>query len=175
MNDQIKNFFKKRILKFIYKKELKNRSKKNIKILKANFPSILVIVDAQLNLNKNDLGFLAEIFTISDEKINFLWYDSPLVYDFFNHESIDIDDIDFYGRVSNKFDLFFKERYDVLINFYNRESIILKFLSLKAKHNFSIGFSPIDIELNDLVFDFNPNNLDILKTELIKYREVVSK
>ena len=71
MNDQIKNFFKKRILKFIYKKELKNRSKKNIKILKANFPSILVIVDAQLNLNKNDLGFLAEIFTISDEKINF--------------------------------------------------------------------------------------------------------
>ena len=71
--------------------------------------------------------------------------------------------------------MFFKERYDVLINFYNRESIILKFLSLKVKHNFSIGFSPIDIELNDLVFDFNPNNLDILKTELIKYREVVSK
>jgi len=31
------------------------------KKLKANFPSILVIVDTQLNLNKNDLNFLGEI------------------------------------------------------------------------------------------------------------------
>ena len=170
MRKQIKFFF----LNFIYKTKIKNKTKKNFKKISTK-PVIAVIVDSRMNLNMNDFNFLFDIFNVSKGDINFLWYKSPLVHHHSNHLGINIDDISFTGKLSEEYDLFFNKNYDILINAYRNNSIFIKSLSIKVKHSFAIGFTPVDPELNDIVFDFNPENINIFKTELVKYLNIIYK
>ena len=175
MIDPLKKILKKLVLNFIYKKELYKMQKKKLYVKKKSSPSIAVIVDSRLKINKNDLDFLASVFLIPIEKINFLWYKSPIVHDYPNHLGIDIHDFSLYGKINKEFSSFFNQQYDILINVYTKDSILLKFLSLKVKHDFAIGFTPVDLKLNDLVFDFHPNEIDIFSNELSKYLKIIFK
>ena len=170
MRKQIKIFF----LNFIYKRKIKNKTKKNFKKISKK-PVIAVIVDSRMNLNMNDFNFLFDTFNVSKDNIKFLWYKSPLVHHHSNHLGINIDDIKFSGKLSEEYDLFFNKNYDILINAYRNNSIFIKSLSIKVKHSFAIGFTPVDPELNDIVFDFNPENINIFKTELVKYLNIIYK
>ena len=170
MRKQIKFFF----LNFIYKRKIKNKTKKNFKKISKK-PVIAVIVDSRMNLNINDFNFLFDTFNVSKDNIKFLWYKSPLVHHHSNHLGINIDDISFTGKLSEEYDLFFNKNYDILINAYRNNSIFIKSLSIKVKHSFAIGFTPVDPELNDIVFDFNPENINIFKTELVKYLNIIYK
>jgi len=171
----MKNHIKKFILNLIYKKKLKNRPKKNFKkILKKNLV-IAIIVDSRLNMGMNDFNFLADIFSVSIENMNFIWYKSPTFYHHSNHMRIDIDDISLTGKINKEFNLFFDQQYDILINIYQKNTIVLKTLSLKVKHHFAIGFTPVDFQLNDIVFDFKPQNTNIFHIELSKYLKIISK
>jgi hypothetical protein len=84
-------------------------------------------------------------------------------------------DLSFTGDINKDFNLFFKNKYDLLINIYMTDNIFLKMLSLNVKHDFSIGFTPIDLELNDIIFDFKPENINVFKEELTKYLKILSK
>jgi len=170
MRKQIKIFF----LNFIYKRKIKNKTKKNFKKISKK-PVIAVIVDSRMNLNMNDFNFLFDTFNVSKDNIKFLWYKSPLVHHYSNHLGINIDDISFSGKLSEEYDLFFNKNYDILINGYRSNSIFIKSLSIKVKHSFAIGFTPVDPELNDIVFDFNPEKINIFKTELVKYLNIIYK
>ena len=171
MRKQIKKFF----LNFIYKKEIKKKKNKFFAKISKKPVIIAVIVDSRMNLNMNDFNFLFDIFNVSKGNINFLWYKSPLVHHHSNHLGINIDDISFTGKLSEEYDLFFNKNYDILINVYRNNSIFIKSLSIKVKHSFAIGFTPVDPELNDIVFDFNPENINIFKTELVKYLNIIYK
>ena len=171
MRKQIKKFF----LNFLYNREKKNKTKKIFKKFLKKPLIIAVIVDSRLNLNMNDFNFLFDIFNVSKGNINFLWYKSPLVHHHSNHLGINIDDISFTGKLSEEYDLFFNKNYDILINAYRNNSIFIKSLSIKVKHSFAIGFTPVDPELNDIVFDFNPEKINIFKTELVRYLNIIFK
>ncbi len=171
----MKNYIKKGILNFLYKRELKNKPKKEFKKILNKTPVIAVIIDSRLNMEMNDFNFLADIFSISKEDIKFLWYKSTFFHNYSNHMRIDIDDISLTGKINEKFNLFFDQQYDILINVYQKSTIIMKTLSLKIKHHFAIGFTPVDLQLNDIVFDFNPQNIDIFYSELSKYLKIIYK
>tara|TARA_B100000767_G_C19706835_1_gene510913 strand:+ start:40 stop:555 length:516 start_codon:yes stop_codon:yes gene_type:complete len=171
MRYQIKKFF----LELFYKKEIKNRLKKKFNKISKNKPSIAVIVDSGLNLEVNDFSFLSEIMNVSKHNIYFLWYKSLYVYHDSNHLGINIDDISLTGKVNEEYALFFNRKYDVLINLYQNNSIFIRSLSLKVNNVFSIGFTPVDLQLNDIIFDFNPKEIDILKRELNKYTKIIFK
>ena len=171
MRYQIKKFF----LELFYKKEIKNRLKKKFNKISKNKPSIAVIVDSGLNLEVNDFSFLSEIMNVSEDNIFFLWYESLSVYHDSNHLGINIDDISLTGKVNEEYALFFNRKYDVLINLYQNNSIFIRSLSLKVNNVFSIGFTPVDLQLNDIVFDFSPKEIDILKRELNKYTKIIFK
>jgi len=171
MRYQIKKFF----LELFYKKEIKNRLKKKFNKISKNKPSIAVIVDSGLNLEVNDFSFLSEIMNVSEDNIFFLWYESLSVYHDSNHLGINIDDISLTGKVNEEYALFFNRKYDVLINLYQNNSIFIRSLSLKVNNVFSIGFTPVDLQLNDIIFDFNPKEIDILKRELNKYTKIIFK
>ena len=175
MIDLFKSYLKKFFLGLVYENKLKNRPKKKFIKFSNKSPSVFVIVDSRLNMNLNDFKFIADIFLISDQSIRFLWYKSPILHDHLSHMRIDNFDISFTGKVSKDFDLFFDDKYDLLINVYKKNSIIMKTLSLKVKHDFSIGFTPVDSELNDIVFDFNPQNIKVFGDELSKYLKIISK
>ena len=175
MIDSLKSYMKKFFLGIFYKNKLRNRPKKSFIKFSNKSPSIAVIVDSRLNMKLNDFKFLADIFLVSDHSIKFLWYKSSFVHNHLSNMSIDNFDISFTGKVGKDFNLFFDNKYDLLINVYQKNSIIMKSLSLKVKHDFSIGFTPVDSELNDIVFDFNPQNTKVFGNELSKYLKIISQ
>jgi len=67
---------------------------------------------------------------------------------------------------------FFQYHYDVLINFYQKESFLLRLASYYCKNKIAIGFKGIDMKVNDLIFDFDMNNWEVLKKELQQYLKV---
>mgnify|MGYP001210050925 FL=1 len=167
----MKNELKKFLLKTIYKRKLKNLPQKKYKRTKIIAPKILILIDKRLDVMINDLNFIKDIFSISDENINFLWFDSNFVFDYPNHKRIDIDDINFSGKINN---LFTKFKYDILFNFYDCDDIVLKYLSINIKNKFSVGFLKNEVKLNDLIFEFSPKNLKCLKIEMKKYYNVIN-
>ena len=129
------------------------------------------MIDKNLDIKIKDLSFFNEIFSIPQENINFLWFDSSFVFDYSNHSRIDIDDINFSGKIKNSF---IDNKYDILFNLYERDNIFLKYLSVNIKNKFSIGFLTTDTKLNDLVFNFSPNDLNSIKKEIPKYYNVIN-
>ncbi|MAW49636.1 MAG: DUF6913 domain-containing protein [Candidatus Marivariicella sp.] len=167
----MKNELKKIFLKFFYDRKLNNLQKKTFKKTKKLNPKILILIDKNLNIKIKDLSFFNEIFSIPQENINFLWFDSSFVFDYSNHLRIDIDDINFSGKIKNSF---IDNKYDILFNLYERDNIFLKYLSVNIKNKFSIGFLTTDTKLNDLVFNFSPNDLNSIKKEIPKYYNVIN-
>ena len=175
MIEKIKNSFKKLILNFIFKSELKNRPKKKYNKFSNNSSSIAVIVDSNINISPENFDFLTNIFSTPENNIRFLWYQSPIFYDRSNHMRIYNTDLSFSGVINKDFNVFFKNKYDLLINVYKKDNIFLKMLSLNVKHDFSIGFTPIDLGLNDIIFDFDPEDINVFSEELTKYLKIISK
>ena len=175
MIEIIKNSFKKLILNFILKSELKNRPKKKYNKFSNNSSSIAVIVDSNINISPENFDFLTNIFSTPENNIRFLWYQSPIFYDRSNHMRIYNTDLSFSGVINKDFNVFFKKKYDLLINVYKKDNIFLKMLSLNVKHGFSIGFTPIDLGLNDIIFDFDPEDINVFSEELTKYLKIISK
>ena len=175
MIDIIKNNFKKFILNLIYKKKLKNRPKKKFNKFSNNSSTIAVIIDSKINISPENFNFLTNTFSTPEENIKFLWYQSSIFFYRVNHMRIYKNDLSFKGDINKDFNLFFKNKYDLLINIYVTDNIFLKMLSLNVKHDFSIGFTPIDLELNDIIFDFKPENINVFKEELTKYLKIISK
>ena len=175
MINLVKNYTKNFILNLVYKRVLKSKPKKKfIKLFNKPF-SIAVIIDSSLNMKINDFNFLTDVFSTSDQNISFLWYKSFILHDCSSHIRIDDNDINFIGKINKDYNLFFDRKYDVLINVYQKDNVIMKLLSLSVKHDFSIGFTPVDNELNDIVFDFSPQNVKLFSVELSKYLKIISK
>ena len=175
MINLVKNYTKNFILNLVYKRVLKSKPKKKfIKLFNKPF-SIAVIIDSSLNMKINDFNFLTDVFSTSDQNISFLWYKSFILHDCSSHIRIDDNDINFIGKINKDYNLFFDRKYDVLINVYQKDNVIMKLLSLSVKHDFSIGFTPVDNELNDIVFDFSPQNVKVFSVELSKYLKIISK
>lgn len=166
----MKNELKKIFLKFFYERKLNNLKKKTFKKTKKTNHKILILIDKKLDIKIKDLSFFNETFSIPQENINFLWFDSSFAYDYSNHLRIDVDDIDFIGKIKNSF---VENKYDILFNLYDRDNIFLKYLSVNIKSKFSIGFLTSDTKLNDLVFNFSPNDLKLIKNEISKYYNVI--
>ena len=167
----MKNELKKILLKFFYKRKLNNLKKKTFKKTKKLNPKILILIDKKFDIKINDLSFFNEIFSIPLENIDFLWFDSSFVFDYSNHLRIDVDDISFSGTIKNSF---IDNKYDILFNLYNRDNIFLKYLSVNIKNKFSVGFLTSDTKLNDLVFNFSPNDLNSIKREISKYYNLIN-
>ena len=167
MKKKLKKFF----LKFFYKRKLRSLPIKTFKKSKKINPKILILIDNKLNMKIKDLSFINDIFSVPPENINFLWFDSNFVFDFPNHSRIDIDDINFSGKINSSF---INRKYDILLNFYNRDNIFLKYLSVNVINKFSVGFLMSETKLNDLVFNFAPNDLTFFKKEIIKYYKVIN-
>ena len=67
---------------------------------------------------------------------------------------------------------FCNENSDVLINFYDKDDINLKYLSAKSNRKLSVGFRSVDHALNDLIIEVDAQNIDVFISECIKYLEI---
>ena len=79
-------------------------------------------------------------------------------------------DLGWNGDVENSYALEFLGReYDLLVNYYNEENLLLNLMSVKTKARIKVGFKGVDPIYNDLILDIPISDFKTFKTELKKY------
>ena len=79
-------------------------------------------------------------------------------------------DLGWGGKIENSYALEFLYReYDLLINYYTEDKLLLRLMSLKTKAKIKVGFGEANNNLNDLIFNTFINDFKIFKKELGKY------
>ncbi len=85
-------------------------------------------------------------------------------------------DLGWGGAVENSYALeFLTKEYDLLVNYYTQDTLILKLMTVKTKARIKVGFAEIDPELNDLILQTQLQDFNTFKTELKKYLNVMNE
>ncbi len=168
-------WFRNILLNRLYLNSIKSPlAKKKIKY-GAKVKSISIILDHQLGIEKECFNKMAEIFNLSHKNIRVLtYYRSPnkIGQETFNN-SYSFKDITNFGKINSVLNDFCTKKSDILINYYDRNDINLKFISAKCVKNLSIGFAGIDHELNDLIIDVDAKNIGLFIDECFKYLKTI--
>ncbi|MBR9757099.1 MAG: hypothetical protein GYB39_03385 [Algicola sp.] len=85
-------------------------------------------------------------------------------------------DFSWNGKITNpELETFVKTDFDVLISYYAKEVLELKYITAKSKATFKVGIFQLDERLNDLIVKTDLNQITDFKNELCKYLKVLNK
>jgi len=70
---------------------------------------------------------------------------------------------------------FTKEKFDVLISYYDVEKAFLLKVTQSSKAQFKVGFSSVDKRLNHLMINTNAENHTVFVHELFRYLKILNK
>ena len=161
-------------LKFI-KEQLQNPpdavSRKN------GITSIAIIVDLD-QFDKAELFYeFVEDFNLRPNAVKIIGYknyydkNSPYATPVFSDK-----DLGWNGDIENSYALEFLSReYDMLVNYYKQENLMLQLMSIKTRARINVGFSEIDERYNDLILETSLSDFNIFKKELKKYLKVLGE
>ena len=80
------------------------------------------------------------------------------------------ENITYSNNILNKFCL---KRYDVLINYYDRNFLPMKLVSLRCNTKINVGFPNVDHKLNDLILNIDINDSLLFLSEVEKYLKLI--
>tara|TARA_R110000868_G_scaffold4211_15_gene26804 strand:- start:42618 stop:43154 length:537 start_codon:yes stop_codon:yes gene_type:complete len=85
-------------------------------------------------------------------------------------------DLGWKGNIENGYALEFMNReYDLLINYYTDDHLLLKLMTLKSKARIRVGFVEVDKNLNDLILNTPVEDFGLFKEELKKYLKILKE
>ncbi|MBT8307118.1 MAG: hypothetical protein KJN85_09285 [Maribacter sp.] len=85
-------------------------------------------------------------------------------------------DLGWKGEIENSYALEFLSRdYDLLVNYYNAENLLLQLMTVKTRARVKVGFKEVDQKLNDLILGLPLKDFKTFKLELKKYLRVLNE
>ena len=85
-------------------------------------------------------------------------------------------DLGWKGEIENSYAVEFLSRdYDVLVNYYCEENLLLQLMTVKTQARVKVGFKEVDQNLNDLILDLPLKDFKTFKLELKKYLRVLNE
>lgn len=79
-------------------------------------------------------------------------------------------DLGWNGAIENGYALEFLGReYDLLVNYYDEDSLLLNLMTAKTKARLKVGFKGVGLEYNDLILNTPLKDFQTFKKELKKY------
>ena len=85
-------------------------------------------------------------------------------------------DLGWKGAIENSYALEFLSRdYDLLVNYYNEDNLLLQLMTVKTKARVKVGFNEVDQKLNDLILEVPIKDFKTFKLELKKYLKVLNE
>ncbi len=168
--------------KFKYKsgvKFLKEQRKNPIQVIdrKHGITSIGCIVDMDQFGNTDLFYQFQEDFALRPNSVKIIGYknyydkNSPYSTPVFSDK-----DLGWNGNIQNSYALEFLSReYDLLVNYYQQDNLLMQLMSIKTKARFRVGFREIDSYFNDLILDIPLKDFKLFKQELKKYLGVLNE
>ncbi|NVN18455.1 hypothetical protein GUA46_08885 [Muricauda sp. HICW] len=139
--------------------------------------SVGCIVDVD-NFQKAEAFYeLIEEFSLRPNAIKIIGYkrefdkNSPYAIQMFSDK-----DLGWKGEIENSYVLEFLSReYDMLINYYEDDNLMMKLLSVKTPARLKVGLAAQDPKLNDLILNTSLGDFKLFKSELKKYLKVLKE
>jgi len=139
--------------------------------------SIACLVDLDKFDNANLFYEFVEEFSLRPNAVKIIGYKS--YYDKNSPYSTPVfsdKDLGWNGDIENSYVLEFLSReYDLLVNYYTEENLLLQLMSVKTKARVRVGFKEVDQSYNDLILDTPINDFKTFKMELKKYLKVFNE
>lgn len=144
---------------------------------KKGITSIGCIVDLDAFDNANLFYEFIEEFALRPNAVKIIGYksfydkNSPYATPVFSDK-----DLGWKGNIENSYALEFLSReYDLLVNYYNKENLLLELMTVKSRARVNVGFMEVDKVYNDLILNTPIKNFKVFKTELKKYLRVLNE
>ena len=160
------------VLKSRFKKKLKlltSVSKSNRKELK----SIAILISGNHEVKEDLFIDFAKEFKVPTQNITIMVFNKnkiPLQNTTLGQRiECSKEIIDFWGNFPLKFNDFFKKEVDLLINYFDDNSLLPSYVSIFCKAKLRVGFSSTQYALNDLILNVNPSDTDLFLSESTKY------
>lgn len=116
-----------------------------------------------LQIRPNKLRIIA--FTASKKEVTYSWETC------FNPK-----DFTWNGKINNvELQGFLDTEFDVLISYYSKDVLELKYVTAASKAHFKVGIFQLDKRFNDLIIKTELTNIEAFKAELTKYLKVLNK
>lgn len=139
--------------------------------------SVAVIVDID-KFEKTELFYeFIEEFKLRPNAVKIIGYknyydkNSPYATPVFSDK-----DLGWNGAIENSYVLEFLSReYDLLVNYYTAENLLLQLMTVKTKARIKVGFAEIDKTYNDLIMETSMADFKTFKKELRKYLGVLNE
>ncbi len=139
--------------------------------------SVGCIVDMDQFDNADEFYQFQEEFSLRPNAVKIIGYKS--YYDKNSPYSTPVfsdKDLGWNGKIENSYALEFLSReYDLLVNYYKEDNLLMQLMSVKAKARFRVGFMEIDSYFNDLILDIPLKDFKLFKQELKKYLGVLNE
>lgn len=85
-------------------------------------------------------------------------------------------DLGWKGQIENSYALEFLSRdYDLLVNYYDKENLLMQLMTVRTKARVKVGFKEVDQNLNDLILGLTLKDFKTFKLELKKYLRVLNE
>lgn len=163
---------------FFVKKTLKNRQN-NVKTSTSSeiIQTIGLLVDENYFLEKEHLINVLISNGISKENIKIIAYrDKIKKNEIYTVPTFGAKQLHWNGSVTDQvINDFIKEKFDLLISYYDVEKAILMLITQNSKAQFKVGFSSIDKRLNHLMINTNAENYKVFVHELFRYLKILNK
>lgn len=144
---------------------------------KKGISSVGCIVDLDQFNNADVFHELQEEFSLQPNAVKIIGYksfydkNSPYATPVFSDK-----DLGWSGAIENSYALEFLNReYDILINYYTQENLLMQLMTLKTKARIKVGFGEVDKNLNDLILNVPIKDFKMFKKELKKYLVVLKE
>ncbi len=163
---------------FLVKKTLKNRLN-NFKTSTSSevIQTIGLLVDEKYFLEKEHLVNALMANGISKENIKIIAYrDKIKKNEIYTVPTFGAKQLHWNGSITDLvINDFIKEKFDLLISYYDVEKAILMLITQNSKAQFKVGFSSIDKRLNHLMINTNAENYKVFVHELFRYLKILNK
>jgi|SRR5690554_1431045 len=85
-------------------------------------------------------------------------------------------DLGWKAHIENSYALEFLSReYDLLVNYYTDDKLLLQLMTLKTRARLKVGFGEVDRNLNDLIMNTPMEDFRTFKQELGKYLRILNE
>lgn len=85
-------------------------------------------------------------------------------------------DLGWKANIENSYALEFLNReYDLLVNYYTDDKLLLQLMTLKTRARLKVGFGEVDRNLNDLIMNTPMEDFRTFKKELGKYLRILNE
>ncbi|MCM4163511.1 MULTISPECIES: DUF6913 domain-containing protein [unclassified Arenibacter] len=135
------------------------------------------IVDLDEFENTNAFDEFVEEFSLRHNALKIIGYkkyndnNSPYSTPVFSDK-----DLGWKGNIENSYALEFLNReYDLLVNYYTDDKLLLQLMTLNTKARLKVGFGSVDKSLNDLILNTPIEDFQTFKKELGKYLRVLNE